>query len=102
MESNLELFIGRFHPLVVHLPIGFLILAVLLEVISKMLHRDSLKLEKAESYAYLLGCISGLMAVGTGWLLTENGGYSKESVDWHRWLGLLVTFLAFVAWFLKS
>ncbi len=33
--TRMELFVGRLHPLVVHLPIGFLVLAVLLEALSR-------------------------------------------------------------------
>lgn len=102
MESNFELFLGRFHPLIVHLPIGFLILAILLDIISVRWHRESPKLDKAVAYAYLLGGITGLMAVGTGWLLAGSGGYTDPSVQWHRWLGVSVTLLSFCAWALKS
>lgn len=102
MESNFELFVGRFHPLVVHLPIGFLFLALILDVISSIVFKDSSKMGKAVSFAYMFGGISGLMAVATGWLLAGGGGYSDGSVDWHRWMGVFVTLLAFLAWLLKS
>ena len=32
MEDNIIVFLGRFHPLVVHLPIGFLLMAGLLQL----------------------------------------------------------------------
>ncbi|MEO7179368.1 MAG: hypothetical protein ABI141_00905, partial [Gemmatimonadaceae bacterium] len=34
--TRLQLFVGRLHPLVVHLPIGFLLLALVLEGASRM------------------------------------------------------------------
>ena len=33
---DFELFLGRFHPLVVHLPIGFIILAAILEGLNRL------------------------------------------------------------------
>lgn len=102
MESNILLFLGRFHPLVVHLPIGFLILAMALEILSASFLRDSSQMGKAVTYAYLLSGISGIVAISTGWLLAGEGGYADSSVNVHRWMGIVVTALAFLVWSMKS
>ena len=85
--ADFGLFLGRFHPLLVHLPIGFLLLAVLLE----WWPED--KLRPAIRISWALGALSAVAAAGCGWLLaTESGG--GDTLFWHRWLGVSVAVLA--------
>lgn len=92
-------FLGRFHPLVVHLPIGFLLLAILLEWF------ESFRKTGTKSYlipiAWLLGGISAAVAAFSGWWLGETGLYKEDNLFVHRWLGIAVVVVAFVGWWLK-
>ncbi|NJL75373.1 MAG: hypothetical protein HC892_10400 [Saprospiraceae bacterium] len=94
---DISSFVGRFHPLVVHLPIGFLLLAIVFEWLSQRW-----QLGKAASVTWLLGAISALPAIVCGWMLASEGGYDDDTLFWHRWLGVGVGIAAFVAWLLKS
>lgn len=86
--ADFSLFLGRFHPLVVHLPIGFLLLAVLLEF------WPSDRMRPAIRVAWALGTLSALVAALLGWLLASGGDYTGPALTWHRWLGVGVAVLA--------
>ncbi|MGP1992462.1 c-type cytochrome domain-containing protein [Zobellia laminariae] len=93
-------FIGRFHPLFVHMPIGFLFLAIALE------WYESFKKTEVKSklipIAWLLGALSAAGAAVTGWFLGETGLYEEEYLFSHRWLGIALVVVAFIGWYLKS
>ncbi|WP_137401060.1 c-type cytochrome domain-containing protein [Echinicola rosea] len=98
--SDLALFLGRFHPLIVHLPIGFILLAFLMEACSrfpKFKHLGS-----SVSFVLFLGILSAIGAAVCGYLLSLSGEYQGSTLDWHLWLGLGTILLAVAAWILKS
>ena len=85
--ADFSLFVGRFHPLVVHLPIGFLLLAVVLE------WWPGIRSGSAVRVAWILGGASAILAAVCGWLLAaESGG--GDTLFWHRWLGVSVAVLS--------
>lgn len=93
-------FIGRFHPLFVHLPIGFLILGVLMEWYQRI--RKTEKLSSLISYAWLLGGVGGAFAAFCGWYLGETGLYFEDDLFLHRWIGIAIVVLSFAGWWLKK
>lgn len=102
MESNILLFLGRFHPLIVHLPIGFLILALFFQMVEYIARKEYSILEHAIRYALLLGAITAFLAVISGWVLAGNSRYGSATLNWHRWGGVAVMVFAFIAWMLQS
>lgn len=87
-------FIGHFHPVIVHLPIGILILGIVLQWISR---KDAkAQLHQAISISFLLGMISALLACLSGYLLSISDDYDKDLVGWHFWMGLAVAFTSAV------
>jgi uncharacterized membrane protein/mono/diheme cytochrome c family protein len=97
--SEFLLFLGRFHPLFVHLPIGFLIIAFLLECFSR-LQRFS-EVRHATSLVLLLGTLSAVAAAILGYFLSFEGGYDEDALFWHQWLGIGVAVTSAIAYFLK-
>lgn len=93
-------FLGRFHPLVVHLPISFLLLGALLEVLSRM--KRYAELRPAVSFVLFLGAISAVIAVFAGLLLSITGDYGGDDLWWHKWLGIGVAVTAVAAYWLKK
>ncbi len=85
------IFVGRFHPLLVHLPIGFLLLALVFEC------WPSKQLLLAKRLTWVLGSSTAFAAVVAGWLLASGGGEDSSTLFWHRWLGVGVLSLSFVA-----
>ncbi|MEP6683801.1 MAG: c-type cytochrome domain-containing protein [Parafilimonas sp.] len=79
-------FIGHFHVVFIHLPIGILLISLLL-----------LWLRKNEKYSIsqqvikivlLIGVFSALLSCITGYVLSTTDKYEKPLVDWHMWMGI--------------
>ena len=88
-------FLGRLHPLVVHLPIAFLPLAALFYFLGQ---RDKFAfLLKALPITLLASVFSSIGAVFFGWLLANHGSYHESTLFWHRWLGIGVMVLSMIA-----
>jgi uncharacterized membrane protein len=93
-------FIGRFHPLWVHLPIGFLIIAVLLK--GYVVLRKKPELHEAVNFSLCLGAISALVAALLGFLLSQSGGYEGSILDIHLAAGWITVFLSWIAWWVNK
>ena len=98
-SSDLVLFVGRFHPVFVHLPIGFLLLAFLLEICSRFKKFENL--EPAVPFTLLLGVASAFTAAATGILLSWDGGYGEDLLWTHKWLGITVGVISLSALVLR-
>lgn len=92
LQSDATLFFGRFHSLTVHLPIGFLLLGAVLFLLS--LSKKFNFLIKALPITLFLGAISVVVSIVLGFLLAEEGGYSAETIFWHRLMGIVVAILS--------
>jgi len=79
-------FVGRFHPLAVHLPIALLLLVVVLE--GAGLFRSGKHLQAAAGFILALTAASALVAVFLGWMLGRSGGYEGGLVTRHMWGGI--------------
>lgn len=90
------LFFGRFHPLIVHLPIGFLLIAGMLELGRRL---GRLQLSNGTMSTILFGsAVSATVACVFGYLLSLGGGYDSQILDAHRWQGIGVAVFAWLAW----
>jgi uncharacterized membrane protein len=92
-------FIGRFHPLFVHLPIGFILLAILLEWWESF--KKTQNPSQLISIAWFIGGLSTFTAAICGWYLGETGLYKEEHLILHRWLGILLVPISFIGWWIK-
>jgi uncharacterized membrane protein len=92
-------YIGHFHPLLVHLPIGILLFAIMMMAYERVTRTD---LRAAISLAWLLGGISALLASGAGWLLSRSGEYDADRVQLHQWTGLATAAMSLLTWFWKQ
>jgi uncharacterized membrane protein len=81
-------FLGRLHPLVVHFPIGFLLLALVFQVLSGFNNFQSLK--PAVSITLLLGFVAAVLACDFGYLLALNGAYDNEILNLHKITGIIL------------
>jgi uncharacterized membrane protein len=94
------LFLGRFHPLAVHLPIGFLVLAFVMELFSRRPKYESLK--GATSFVLLLSVMGALLSVVLGLFLARGGGYDEELLSTHKAQGIWLTIITLLAWLIKA
>src|SRR4051794_19975547 len=96
---DFAVFFGGFHPLVVHLPIGFFILVALGEAAT--LHP---KLRgRVEPALGLLVPVAALAALGAflmGQLLALEGGFPAGALGWHRRLTLFAIMGMAACWVL--
>ena len=96
LQSDFSLFIGHLHPLVVHLPIGFLLLAGVFFYLGR---KDKYEyLQKALPVTLFLSAISSIAAAFIGWLLAGSGGYEDSALFWHKWLGIGIAVGSTLAW----
>jgi mono/diheme cytochrome c family protein len=86
-HADWQQFLGRFHPLVVHLPVGLLVLIPLLEVAGKS--RPALR--EAAGFILGLALISCLGALTLGYLLAYGGGTTGVTVTRHMWGGIALS-----------
>ena len=81
--TDYALFFGSFHPVLVHLPIGVLLGAFALQLLSLLPRFGGL--HRAVTLLYALATVGGILAVLTGWALA---GPTGANWDTHRWFGL--------------
>ena len=84
--NTLGSFIGSFHPLVVHLPIGILILALVMALLSRKEKYTSL--QTALPLMFAAGALTAIFSCITGYLLSESGEYDELILNRHKWLGI--------------
>ncbi|MDI9877915.1 DUF2231 domain-containing protein [Flectobacillus longus] len=93
-------YLGRMHPLVVHLPIGFLVLAAIFDILTYKSKYAFLK--PAVPLILLLGGISATIACVMGWLLSQTGDYDYLILRNHKYTGISVAVVSFIFYGLKS
>jgi uncharacterized membrane protein len=98
--SDLFLFFGRLHPLVVHFPIGFLVIAFLMEIVARQQRNTGLS--QAINFVLFWGFISAVLACIFGWLLSQNGDYDENALDFHKWTGIVTAIASGIVYYLKT
>lgn len=94
------IFLGRFHPLVVHLPIGLLLIAFVLEILSRRKKYEAFK--ESVSFILLMGAISAVLSVILGLMLAQGGGYNETTLGLHKWMGIGVAVFSVLSWLIKT
>lgn len=97
--SDFIIFLGRFHPLIVHLPIGFLFIAVALEYLSRIERFKNLG--HTTVFVLFLTAVGSVIAVVLGYFLSLGGGYDEQILFWHKWFGIAMAAGVTLAWLLK-
>ena len=88
--------IGNLHPVLVHLPIGILLLAGLFKLLA--LKPKYAGLHEATSIALFWGMIAAILACTSGYLLSQSGDYDEGLVSTHQWSGIATAFLSIIAY----
>ncbi len=84
------LFLGRFHPLILHFPIVLIILVALLELLKQFF---SLKIRKGVIKVFLIiAALSTLGSIGAGFFLYASGEYAGQLIDQHFWAASITGF----------
>ena len=103
-HADWQQFLGRFHPLVVHLPVAFLLLVPVLEIVGAF--RPALR--EAAGFVLALAFASAVLALTLGILLAYGSGNAGSLVTRHMaggialTIGLLLSSLARPWWIERS
>lgn len=99
-RQELLLFLGRFHILLVHLPIGILLVAACMQVLC--LFRRYAHLGSSVPFLLGAGALGAIASVAAGFMLASGGGYNEALLDRHTWWGIAVAVFATAAWLLRA
>jgi uncharacterized membrane protein len=92
------LFLGRFHVLALHLPIGILVVAVALDFVAR---RERYRaLARAAPLLWGAAALSALLTVALGYLHFAEGGFAGPSGYAHRLFGTLTAVVIVLGWWL--
>ncbi|MEP7323678.1 MAG: c-type cytochrome domain-containing protein [Saprospiraceae bacterium] len=80
--------IGQFHPILVHLPIGILIIAIVFKLWNRKGNNEII--EKIIPSLVGAAWIASIATAFTGYFLSRVGGYENELVNNHKWSGFIL------------
>lgn len=85
-EPSLSNFLGRFHPLVVHFPIVFVLIPLMFEGLKRW--KKWYFLDQLNPMFIGLGIVSAAFAALVGFFLYRSGGYAGDLMRNHLWAGI--------------
>ena len=85
-------FLGRLHPLIVHFPIGLLIVALILELFT--LNKKNQELRAGINLLLIFGALGAVISVAFGLLLKTQDDYSGSLLTIHQWTGIATAILS--------
>ena len=91
-------FLGSLHPLIVHLPIGIVLLTIAIDV---FMRNKNNSVQRVITMGWFFSFFSGLLAALFGWFLGDNGYYFESQINIHRWSGIAFVGLCFIIWLLR-
>ncbi len=97
--NDLALFFGRFHPTFLHLPIGMLLIAFVMEIFSQF--KSFQHLRYAVNFVLFFGAITSIITALMGYFLAEEGGYDDNLLLLHKWLGIGTALMAILLFLLR-
>ena len=86
--------LGRFHPLLVHFPIGLLVVALIFELFTIGGKRQGLR--DGIYWMVNVGAATAIVAALMGWLLRTYDDYTGDLVTYHQYTGLATAILAVI------
>jgi uncharacterized membrane protein len=100
--NDFAIFLGRFHPLLVHFPIALLAVAAVLHAVTFLRRRSHppgapTMSHPAAGLLLWLGALGAVASAIAGLLLSTSGHYSGDTFTRHQWLGLVVAGLSLAA-----
>ena len=95
-RAELAQFLGRFHPLAVHIPIALFLLVPLLEAAALVPERRHLR--QAAGFVWGLATLAAIASAWLGWLLAWSGGYEGSLVTRHMWGGVSLAAASLACW----
>lgn len=91
-------FLGRLHPLIVHLPSALLFVACAWAGVSFFTKKTTDR--PTVSRLVLIGLISAIVSVFTGLLLSNQGTYDQKALALHKWTAIATTMVSAIVYLL--
>lgn len=80
--------LGRFHPLLVHLPIGILVYCFMQWLYDVYRFGDKIDKYADLTFPLTLGFLSAIFSCTSGLLLAQEGGFDLDAIDYHKYMGI--------------
>jgi uncharacterized membrane protein/mono/diheme cytochrome c family protein len=90
--------IGRFHPVLVHLPIGILLLACFFQLLT--IKNRFTVLQPAIPVMFFWGMIGAVLSCVSGYMLSLSGDYEGQLVSRHQWMGIFTAIVSLIFYLL--
>ncbi|SHF82555.1 Uncharacterized membrane protein, partial [Arenibacter palladensis] len=87
-------FLGRLHPLLVHFPIGLLVVAFIFELFTIGGKRQGLR--DGIYWMVCIGAATAAVAALMGWLLRNYDDFSGDLVNYHQYTGIATAVLGVI------
>lgn len=92
--------VGRLHPLVLHLPIGFVVALSILPLAKGGMEQQGFS--SLQVFFLRLLVLSLLLSALAGFFLAQESGYESKLVDWHKWTATGSCYLSYALLVLKK
>lgn len=86
--------LGRMHPLLLHLPIGFVVIMILFIFLKGEFESGSF--EKILRLSVTFVALTSVVAALMGLFLSRETGYDPKALLWHKWTGAGLSFVAYL------
>jgi uncharacterized membrane protein len=97
MERFVEL-AGRLHPMLVHLPIGILLIAIVLLLLAQW---EKIEMSRGVMHVVLgAGSVMAVTSCVSGFVLSQTGDYDTDAIDLHQWMAVFLTLTSLAGWYL--
>ena len=90
--------LGNLHLLLLHLPVGFVVVAVMIEWWTR---RDASARAVVER-VLAANAFFAILTAAAGLILAEQGDYPELALGRHRWAGVICAVLGVLAWWLRA
>jgi uncharacterized membrane protein len=88
--ETMVLFVGRFHPILLHLPVGALLVLCLMELMC-LTRKGEESMGLSALFVLWIGAAGSVLAVLAGIMLSREGGYEGGNFTLHQTLALVGT-----------
>lgn len=86
--------LGHLHPLMIHFPIGLLLVASFLNIYAHFANKD---FDQVIHISLWLGFLFSLLACVSGWFLSNYTEQASNPLFWHQWSGIMTCLLSGIA-----
>lgn len=96
----MKTFIAHLHPLLVHLPIGILLVYLLLEYLRR--NEKYKQIAPINTILFFIGVGAAVLSIITGLLHADISTYPQEDIFWHKWTAIGTTVLYILYFIIRN